>query len=571
MSILDSLKGSDGKKELSMEMRLLIAFVLVMLLLLVAPFFTGSPGPKGPSNVTPQKAEEVTKPPASPPPAEAPKVAAAEAAAPTAPAAPVQAAKAEDIILETKLFKVKFSNKGAIVSSWILKEYKDLNGKQLELVDQTALGKGLAAFAVEFKDPQGKPDLNAQLFVASRTPDNLGVDFEFSGSGVSAKKSFRFLDDSYLVKVSSDITGAGSHLLTWRGGFGDSTVANPATVGRTLYYDTAQGRLLTKTAKDAKGNPVSVSGPFSFAGLEDPYFAAVFLPQGTGTTELKTYSDPIPFGPDKKEEPFVGAGVGSELNHYSVFVGPKDSDILRKVDPKLEQLIDFGRWFGFIAKPLFLALNYVNDRLVHNFGWSIVVVTVLINMVLLPLRLSSMKSAKKMQGLQPQIKAINEKYKGYGLRDPRQQQKNQEMMDLYKKYGVNPLGGCFPMLLQLPFFIAFYTVLTVTIELRGANWLWVSDLSRPEQLAIRILPIVMIVTQFISQKMTPPSPGADPAQQKMMMIMPLVLGFMFYYASSGLVLYWLTGNLVGIAQQWLTNRTTAAPVIDVKPVSKKKK
>ena len=145
------------------------------------------------------------------------------------------------------------------------------------------------------------------------------------------------------------------------------------------------------------------------------------------------------------------------------------------------------------------------------------------------------------------------------MRDPRKAEQNQEVMDLYKKHGVNPLGaGCMPLVLQIPFFFAFYKVLSVSIEMRGANWLWVSDLSQPETLAIRILPLMMIGTQFFLQKMTP-HPGADPAQQKMMMFMPLVLGFMFYGVSSGLVLYWLTSNLVGIAQQWFINRSMPLP------------
>ena len=235
--------------------------------------------------------------------------------------------------------------------------------------------------------------------------------------------------------------------------------------------------------------------------------------------------------------------------------------------------MDWGRWFGFLAKPLFWALHWTNDRITSNWGWAIVLVTVAINMLTLPLRLTSMKSAKKMQGLQPQIAAINAKYKNIPLRDPRQTEKNQEIMGLYKKHGVNPLGGCLPMLLQLPFFIAFYTVLTVAIELRGADWLWVGDLSRPETLPIRLLPLVLVATQFFMQKMTPASPGMDPTQQKMMLFMPLVLGFMFYHMSSGLVLYWLTGNVVGIAQQWATNKlmhTPAPATIDVKPVPKKK-
>jgi len=167
-----------------------------------------------------------------------------------------------------------------------------------------------------------------------------------------------------------------------------------------------------------------------------------------------------------------------------------------------------------------------------------------------------MKSMKKMQKLQPLIKNINDKYKGMGMRDPKRQNQNQEVMALYSKYGVNPLGGCLPMVLQLPFFFAFYTVLTVNIEMRHAGWLWVKDLSSPEDLLLgffRLLPILMIATQFWYQKMTPAT-TADPAQQKMMQYMPLVMGFFFYGLQSGLVLYWLTGNLVGIGQQWFINR-----------------
>jgi YidC/Oxa1 family membrane protein insertase len=242
------------------------------------------------------------------------------------------------------------------------------------------------------------------------------------------------------------------------------------------------------------------------------------------------------------------------------------------VDPKLQQLIDWG-FFGIIGKPIFLTLHYLNDNLLHNYGWSIVAITILINLLLLPLRFSSMKSQKKMQGLQPQIAAINAKYKGLSMRDPKKAEQNAEVMALYKKAGANPMGGCLPMIVQLPILYAFYTVLTVTIELRGAHWLWVTDLSQAEQLPVHILPVVMVITQFIMQKMTP-NPSVDPAQAKMMQFMPLMFGFFFYSMSSGLVLYWLTGNLVGILQQWLINRTMPAPVVElpkIAPVKKRNK
>jgi YidC/Oxa1 family membrane protein insertase len=250
------------------------------------------------------------------------------------------------------------------------------------------------------------------------------------------------------------------------------------------------------------------------------------------------------------------------------FVGPKDLDILRSVNPKLEQMVDWG-WFWFLAKPLFRGLHWLHDSYIHNWGWSIVVVTILINLLMLPLKFSSLQSSRKLSALAPELKAINEKYKGISVRDPRKQQQNEEVMALYKKHGVNPLGGCVPLLLQIPVFIAFYKVLTVAIELRGADWLWVTDLSRPETLPLRVLPILMIVTQFILQKMTP-SPGMDPAQQRIMLMMPLFLGYMFYYQSAGLVLYWLTGNLVGIIQQWIINRMSPAPAANPVVAARKK-
>ncbi len=268
---------------------------------------------------------------------------------------------------------------------------------------------------------------------------------------------------------------------------------------------------------------------------------------------------------ETKPVALVGDGISTGMqNNFSLYVGPKDQDILHKVNPKLVKLIDWG-FFGIIAKPLFLSLNWVNDHITGNYGWAIILVTLIINILLFPFKLTSLRSARKMQRLQPQIQAINAKYKDVGLRDPRKTEQNQEVMALYKKNGVNPLGGCLPLLLQLPFFYAFYRVLDIAIELRHAPWLWVPDLSQAEMLPIHVLPLILIATQFLTQKMTPAA-GVDPNQQRMMMFMPLMFGFMFYYASAGLVLYWLTGNLVGIAQQLIINRTMPAPPPPPRPV-----
>jgi YidC/Oxa1 family membrane protein insertase len=349
-------------------------------------------------------------------------------------------------------------------------------------------------------------------------------------------------------------------------------VANPAGAQQTLRFDVAEAKLIKNGAKTAKDGPVTVTGNYSFAGIEDQYFVAVFLPERGTPVSMTTFSDNAPTPRETKELPFAGAAVGSgAVNHVSAYVGPKDIDTLRKVNPKLEQVVDFG-WLSVLSKPLFLVVNWVADRAIHNYGWSIIVVTIALNFVLFPLKITSMKSMKKMQALQPQIAAINDKYKNVGLRDPKKADQNQEVMELYKKHGVNPMGGCVPMLLQIPFFIAFYKVFSVSVEMRGATWLWVTDLSQPETLAIHLLPIIMVASQFVMQKMTPTTTGGDPNQQKMMQFMPLIFGFMFYNLSSGLVLYYLTSNLVGVAQQWFFNKTSLASVAaqSVQPPKKKK-
>jgi len=433
-----------------------------------------------------------------------------------------------------------------------------------------------------FRNQTPHADLNKGLFQVQRTADQLGVTFEYSDGRTSAKKTFQFMPNSYLVQVTSQVADNGvlvPHDLTWRGGFGDQTLPTPAIVEDSIYYDETSSKLVKNDLKSADKGPVTTSGQYSFAGIEDKYFAAVVLPVAGGGLGLTTSADPVP-GPTGADEKRIGVGVGgSGLNSFRVYVGPKDSETLKSVDPKLDTLIDWGRWFGFIAKPLFFVLTWTATHLANNnFGWAIVLVTFAINMVLFPLRFSSMRSAKKMQALQPQIKALNDKYKDLPLRDPRKQEQQAEMMELYKKHGVNPVGGCVPMVLQLPFLIGFYTVLTVAIEMRGANWLWIPDLSQAETgffaalgPPIRLLPLLLIVAQFLQQKMTP-SPGMDPAQQKMMLFMPLVLGFMFYGQPAGLVLYWLTGGLVGIAQQWLLSRGgSTPPAVELIPPVKKKK
>jgi YidC/Oxa1 family membrane protein insertase len=562
-------------KELSTEIRLLIAFALMGVVLFATPYFFKlvSPPPPAKPPVAAQKnaATPVSQPatPAVSAVTETPAEANEPQAAVTAEQ--VAAQKEERFVVETDFYRVEFSNRGAVVKQWTLKKYTDENGKPLELVNPAAESKVGSPFALVFDQRKPAVDLNAALFAAKPADDGLGVTYEFSDGTVTARKTFHFQKNQYVAQVSTEVSERGAplaHVIAWRGGFGDPSVVNPSAQ-HTIYFDLNNSKLVTHDVKSAKNGTVTSEGNFSFAGVEDTYFTAAFLPAGSGSLKVLTFSDTVATATDEKEQPRVGAGIGgSGRNLFLVFVGPKDLDILTKVNSKLASIIDFG-WFSFLARPLFLVLHYTNDRWVNNYGWSIIAVTVFITFLLFPLRLSNLKSMKKMQALKPQIDAINEKYKGISMRDPRKQQQNEEMMALYKKHGANPMGGCLPMIIQIPFFIAFYRVLAVSIELRHANWLWVSDLSAPEHLAIRILPIAMIATQFVMQKMTPAT-SVDPNQQRMMLMMPLVMGFIFYGLPSGLVLYYLTSNLVGIAQQVFFNKTVTVADMPLPPPPVKK-
>jgi YidC/Oxa1 family membrane protein insertase len=556
-------------KEMSMEMRLLLAFLLMGAVMLVTPYFIPkSPTPSKNGTPTGQQTTAQKQAETKAPPAEA-------AALPPQPASAIAEQPQPAFIISTKLFRAVFSNQGGTLRSWQLNAYKDNDNKQLELVN-TAAGSYPFSLYLPGQEARSK-QLNWAWYQQSGDADGLGVAYEYSDGHTSVRKHFRFEQKSYLAQIETSVITDGKptpHEVEWRGGFGDLTIPVPASNSETLYYDLSANKLIEQRASAASKGPVSATGNFSFAGLSDKYFAAAFLPEGGGPVQETTFENWARTPAEEKPQDFAGIGVSDgDINRFRLFVGPKDVQLLKSVDPKLEQVVNFGGWIPgieYVAKPLFLIVNWANASFVHNFGWAIVLVTVFLNLILLPLKLTNMKSMRKMQALKPQIDAINAKYKNIGIRDPKKAEQNQEVMDLYKKYGVNPMGGCFPMLLQLPFFFAFYKVFTVSVEMRGATWLWVTDLSQAEHLPIKLLPIIMIVSQFLMQKMTPQA-NVDPSQQKMMYMMPLIFGFMFYQLPSGLVLYYLTSNLVNMGQQWFFNHTDVARAValSVQPPKKK--
>jgi YidC/Oxa1 family membrane protein insertase len=554
-----STPSDQQPKELSNELRMFLFVVLMGVILAGSPFVFRKLGLEPPETAkpvsTPNKPAKPQDKPASP---AADAVSAQSAPQESQPAGLQASAQESEWTIDTNAYRIVFSNRGAVAKSWMLRKYKDANGKPLQLINQVGAPKVGFPFSYVFRGQGPSTDLNQALWVAKPGADGLSIEYTFSDGNTTAHKTFSFTRDGYLVQYADEVKLGSTplpHLMQWRAGFGDMAVNNASAHQENIRYELDRGKLVTQSAKDGKGGPARADGQHAFAGIQDQYFTTVFLAPQNTALQMTTFYDDVATPVNSAPEGFPGLAVGSGArNQFGVYVGPKEIDELRKVNPRLEDVIDWGT-FGIIAKPIFFLLQFTNSKFAHNYGWAIILVTIAINIATFPLRLASLKSMRKMQSLQPELNKINEKYKGISMSDPKAANKQQEMMDLYKKHGVNPMGGCIPMLIQMPFLWAFYKVLSVAIEMRNANWLWVTDLSQPEHFAIRFLPIIMIASSYLMQRMTPMT-GGDPAQQKMMQFMPLMYGFMFWPASSGLVLYWLTSNLVGIFQQWFFNKTS---------------
>jgi YidC/Oxa1 family membrane protein insertase len=562
--------SNSTPKELSSELRMLLAFGLMGLILVGSNWIYHKMGlipPETPATTQQKKTTAAPLPNSS---GTLPGQSAGRAAAPVeattpppaaepAPVAPIGATNKQTWFVDTDVYHVKFSNEGGVVQSWTLKGYHDANGQPLELVNQIGALKEGFPLSLQFRGQENSP-LNKALWEYHPRGDGLSIEYDYSDGHTVAKKTISFTQSTYLVQYADEVTKDGVpqlHQVSWRAGFGDLDVASPASHEGAIRWDLKDEKLDRDVAKAAKNGPVYNEGSFSFVGLEDQYFTAVFLPPIDSTTRTTLFSDSVATRYNGAEEAYPGIAAGGEArNQMGLFVGPKEGRILESVNPNLSHVIDWG-WFRVIAQPLFMMLRVLHDRFIHNYGWSIVVLTFFITMAMFPLKLMNLKSMRKMQVLQPQISKINDKYKGIGMSDPRAQQKQAEIMELYKKHGVNPMGGCLPMLIQMPFLFAFYKVLAVSVEMRHSPWLWVADLTQPEHFAIHFLPLIMIVTSVLLQKMTPTPAGGDPSQQKMMQFMPVMMGIFFWPMSSGVVLYYLTSNLMGVAQQWFFNRTTS--------------
>ena len=487
------------------------------------------------------------------------------------PAPILQAASESETVIENNVYRIVFTNRGGRVRSWILKKYTDDKGGPLELVNATAAEKYGYPLTLWSYDDALRNQLNSALYVATSTGTTAPAEikFAYADGDVSVQKTYTFDVDSYVVGVRTAVEVKGATVTAfpmWPAGFGSDTTGPQYATGQTVYqYNDKVERL---AIKKISGNG-TVPGPLNWAGVSDQYFAAVFVPRDGQNAALVTLRNAIEIphgGSDTKQMDKVdvlGAAVGSlrGATEARLYVGPKALSDLQSVnvpgitgaEPDLRAIIDFG-WLGIIARPLFLWLKWMYSHIVPNWGWAILLQTLVINLALLPLRLSQMKSMLKMQRVAPQIKSIQEKYKKYSLRDPKKAEMNEEISALYKKEGVNPAGGCLPLLIQMPFLFAYYRMLNVAMDLRHAPWLWIHDLSAPDPRYV--LPIAIVVTMFFMQRMTPQG-GMDPSQQKMMnFMMPVMMGYISFNLPAGLGLYWAMGQLIGIVQQAALNRTS---------------
>jgi YidC/Oxa1 family membrane protein insertase len=525
-----------------MEKRLLIAAGLSLAVLLLWEWVAPKP-PK-----VPAPAVEPT-PTASSPAGTAAGTAIAPTAAPMAPAAPAVAAPEtadaeSSTTLSNAVFQATFTNRGAVLTSFILKSHMDHQRKPLELIRELP---GLPRpLAVDFpKDPEATKRAASAFFVVERESDNL-VRFRWADGAIAISKEIR-IGAGYLFEVKTTVTGPPFAVLVGPG------LRNPTDKERASSYvmpasavaATTEGLKVVAPGKaESQAWTVPARG---FAGIEDNYFLEVLVPRTPATARLYSFSVPRPEG-----KPSVELAVGLEGQgtlDSSAFFGPKDVSILESYGLGLERTVDFG-WYGILAKPLLWMLKKTYTY-VGNWGLAILVVTFIIRLALFPLTAKSYTSMKKMQKLAPKMNAIRDKYKKAKTDAAQRQKMNAELMTLYQTEGYNPMSGCLPILLQLPILVAFYNVLSRTIELRHAPFfLWVKDLSAVDN--SYVLVILMIVSMYAQQAMTPST--LDPTQKKVFMFLPVVWGFFLKDMPSGLVLYWLFSNLLTIVQQLVMNR-----------------
>jgi YidC/Oxa1 family membrane protein insertase len=446
------------------------------------------------------------------------------------------------------LFTATFSNRGAQLISFKLAKYIDKSGQPVELVKARPMSRTDFPFAIETQNASLTEKLNTALYAVSTREDRGAtvIEYQYAGDGISATKTFRIGSE-----YSFDFSVAVSPVVPYRVIIGPGLRTLGPEERDNKIIVTGSGVVQREGSFDVlsreKGDRLRVFDRVDFIGIEDNYFLSILRPVKGGAGILRRVELPNG-GKEVRRELYAGVNAAPDGTVAgNAFFGPKETKLLDRYG--LASALQFGM-FGIIARFLLDVLVWIN-RATKNYGFAIIVLTIIIKIVLYPLQHKSIVSMKKMQKLQPKMEAIKNRYKKARTDADQRQKMNVEMMKLYQQEGINPMSGCFPILLQLPILWGFYGLLSRAIELRGAHFLWwIKDLSDKDP--YYVTPLLMTITMFIQTWITPTT--GDPAQRRVFLIMPLVFGFIFKDMPSGLVLYWLVQNILTIAQQMIMNR-----------------
>jgi len=549
-----------------MEKRLVIFLALSVAIVSLFTWFSPAPKPSAPASPTTAAPTAAGASPSSSAATPASSGSASVAApAPSGAAPPAQAN--ETVTIDTPLYRAVLTTAGGVLTRWELKQYTETvkNADPVVLyppVDHPSVSAPLsieipgvdpallngAPYHLEGGDAQlTKDHPSAQLRFSASLPLQDG-----SGRTIAVEKVLRFHSDTYRVDLTFKVDGISTpYHVTLGDSFGlhQPVTQQQGFIGHRGAVSMIGGELVLDKPDKLPTPTVTHTGDVRWAALEGKYFVAALIPT-------------MPLGEvavSKRESTGISAAVvlpPGQRQELALYAGPKEYKALTALQAGLEQTVDFG-WFMFwsltlvriIAKPLFLLLQFLHGY-THNYGVAIIMVTALLKLLFVPLTHKSYTSMKAMQSLQPKMAELQKKYKDDKERF------NREMFALYKTHKVNPMGGCLPMLLQIPVFVAFFNILYTTIELRHAPFIgWIHDLSDKDP--YYILPVIMGVTMFIQQKIQPSA--MDPRQAKLMLLMPVIFTFFFLTFPSGLVLYWLINNLLTILQQYVTIKLQPAP------------
>jgi len=526
-----------------MEKRAFLAVVLSIVVFYVFSMVMG-PDKKQVSPVPPQSAAPVTAPVAQP------------AVTPLSSSAPQPAAPSavqKDVRVESDLYTAVFSSRGAALKSMTLKKYREQNSPAASLVilgnntDPALLTFSTRASGFNLSD-SANYTADAETVTISGHDTRQLTFTHISGQGFTVRKVYSFGADSYGIKLETQVLNNSAAAMV---GTIQQVMTYPSepkvkdnrfdTAGFYLYADNA---LHTDKAKDVASAAKKYDKNVQWAGFADKYFLSAILAEKNSIASVELKKNAAGFMEAIVSAPQITINAGQSVSVTDrLFVGPKDIDILKAQGSDLVQSLDLG-WFTVLAKPLLYTLKFFY-RYVGNYGIAIIIITIILKALFFPLTHKSYKSMKDMQKIQPKMTALKEKFK-----DDRDAM-NKAVMELYREHKVNPMGGCLPMVVQIPVFFALYKALMFSIELRHAPFfLWVTDLADKDP--YYVTPVIMGITMFLQQKMTPSQ--MDPIQQKMMLALPVVFTFMFLSFPSGLVLYWLVNNILTIGQQMYINK-----------------